>query len=87
MVNTIQKIEILTVLILFGGVVSGFVLPAQTYGQGNQTQACDPSYSGACVPPFPPDVNCADVNGTNIQVNGTDSHKLDADKDGIACEK
>jgi micrococcal nuclease len=86
MAKTIQDSEVLTILILFGGLFFASMLPAQSFGQENQTQ-CDPSYSGACVPVFPPDLNCPDVNGTNIQVNGTDSHKLDADKDGIACER
>jgi hypothetical protein len=87
MTKTIQTSEIITILILFGGMVFAYILPAQSFGQENITQACDPSYSGACVPVFPPDVNCTDVNGTNIQVNGTDSHRLDADKDGVACER
>ena len=38
-----------------------------------------------CVPPYPPDVNCADVNGP-IRVTGSDPHGLDADGDGTACE-
>lgn len=38
-----------------------------------------------CVPPYPPDVNCDDVDGP-IQVTGADPHGLDGDDDGIACE-
>ncbi|MDP2710362.1 MAG: excalibur calcium-binding domain-containing protein [Solirubrobacteraceae bacterium] len=45
---------------------------------------CDPNYSG-CVPPYPPDVNCADVSGP-VQVLGSDPHGLDRDGDGIGCE-
>jgi endonuclease YncB( thermonuclease family) len=46
--------------------------------------ACAPGYS-PCVPPYPPDVDCADVNGP-ISVTGSDPHGLDADHDGVACE-
>jgi endonuclease YncB( thermonuclease family) len=46
--------------------------------------ACAPGYD-PCVPPSPPDVDCADVNGP-IRVTGTDPHGLDADGDGVACE-
>ena len=46
--------------------------------------ACAPGYS-PCVPPYPPDVDCADVDGP-VHVTGTDPHGLDADGDGIACE-
>ena len=45
---------------------------------------CAPGYA-PCVPPYPPDVDCADVNGP-IHVSGSDPHGLDADGDGVACE-
>jgi len=38
-----------------------------------------------CVPPYPPDVDCADVDGP-VRVSGSDPHRLDADGDGVACE-
>lgn len=38
-----------------------------------------------CVPPAPPDVDCAAVDGP-IHVTGADPHGLDADGDGVACE-
>jgi hypothetical protein len=46
--------------------------------------ACAPGYS-PCVPPYPSDVDCADVDGP-IYVTGSDPHRLDADGDGVACE-
>jgi endonuclease YncB( thermonuclease family) len=46
--------------------------------------ACAPGYT-PCVPPFPPDVDCANVDGP-IAVTGADPHGLDADGDGVACE-
>lgn len=56
--------------------------PATSEGAGG---ACDPDYSGACVPPYPPDVDCADI-GTTIHAVGSDPHRLDGDRDGVACE-
>jgi len=51
---------------------------------GRSGQGCAPGYN-PCVPAFPPDVDCADVDGP-IQVTGSDPHGLDAEGDGIACE-
>ncbi|MPZ66224.1 MAG: hypothetical protein GEU83_12145 [Pseudonocardiaceae bacterium] len=45
---------------------------------------CEPGYD-PCVPPYPPDVDCADVDGP-IRVTGSDPHGLDGDDDGVACE-
>jgi endonuclease YncB( thermonuclease family) len=55
--------------------------PQQFAGGGND---CAPGYS-PCIPPYPPDLDCADANGP-IAVTGSDPHGLDADGDGIACE-
>ncbi len=48
--------------------------------------ACDPNYAGACLPVYPPDVDCRDIVARDIRVVGTDVHRLDVDRDGIACE-
>jgi hypothetical protein len=53
--------------------------PAPLVGAG-----CAPGYQ-PCVPPYPPDLDCPDVNGP-ITVTGNDPHGLDADGDHIACE-
>jgi hypothetical protein len=45
---------------------------------------CAPGYR-PCIPPYPPDVDCGDVDGP-IHVSGSDPHGLDADGDGVACE-
>ena len=47
---------------------------------------CDPNYSGACVPPYPPDVDCGDLTAKRFRVVGRDVHHLDGDGDGVACE-
>jgi Flp pilus assembly pilin Flp len=51
--------------------------------------ACASSYSGGCVPPYPPDIDCSDLRAlglSNITVTGPDPHHLDPDGDGIACD-
>jgi micrococcal nuclease len=50
---------------------------------------CDPSYTGACVPPYPPDLDCADLRERGlapVRSIGSDPHRLDGDGDGIGCE-
>jgi hypothetical protein len=47
---------------------------------------CDPSYPDFCIPPPPPDLNCADVPASNFTVQGSDPHGFDADGDGVGCE-
>ena len=48
---------------------------------------CDPNYAGACIPVYPPDINCGDIPDRNFHVVGTDVHNFDVDHDGIACEE
>jgi endonuclease YncB( thermonuclease family) len=52
--------------------------------------ACDPNYTGACVPPYPPDLDCADLRALGlklpVRVVGSDPHRLDGDHDGWGCE-
>jgi len=50
---------------------------------------CDPSYVGACIPPPPPDLDCADIRAMGVapvRVVGSDPHHLDRDGDGWGCE-
>ncbi|MGH3504808.1 MAG: excalibur calcium-binding domain-containing protein [Nocardioidaceae bacterium] len=44
------------------------------------------NYSGACIPPSPPDHDCGQISAENFHVVGTDDQRFDADGDGIACE-
>jgi endonuclease YncB( thermonuclease family) len=49
---------------------------------------CDPSYPGVCIPPYPPDLDCADVPYTNFRVLSPDPHGFDGnDNDGVGCEE
>jgi micrococcal nuclease len=47
---------------------------------------CDAAYPDFCVPPLPPDLDCADLNGTNFTVLPPDPHGFDGEGDGIGCE-
>ena len=51
---------------------------------------CESGYSG-CVPPYPPDLDCADIKTlgipTLVRVFGPDPHRLDGDGDGFGCER
>jgi micrococcal nuclease len=52
--------------------------------------SCAPSYPDVCIPPPPPDLDCADVPYRNFRVIYTvpdiDPHRFDGDRDGIGCE-
>jgi hypothetical protein len=50
------------------------------------SKPCDPSYSGVCIPPFPPDLNCGDISDRRFTVLPPDPHGFDGDNDGIGCE-
>ena len=50
------------------------------------TGGCDPSYPGVCIPPGPPDLDCAQIAFRRFAVVGADFHGFDADADGIGCE-
>lgn len=49
-------------------------------------ERCDPNYRGACVPPYPPDIDC-DAIGVPVQIVGADPHNLDGDGNGRGCER
>jgi len=47
---------------------------------------CDPSYPTVCIPPPPPDLDCAEVPYRLFKVLPPDPHHFDGDHDGIGCE-
>jgi micrococcal nuclease len=47
---------------------------------------CDSNYKGACVPRYPPDLDCPDVSAIRFQSVGDDPHGFDGDYNGVACE-
>ncbi len=48
--------------------------------------SCDPSYPGVCIPPYPPDLDCGEIQYGNFEVLSPDPHGFDRDNDGIGCE-
>ena len=54
------------------------------------TSSCAASYPTHCIPPPPPDLNCADIPWTNFtvlwNVADPDPHGFDGNKNGIGCE-
>jgi uncharacterized repeat protein (TIGR01451 family) len=59
-----------------------------TGGPGGKL-GCHPSYPTVCIPPPPPDLNCADIPFRNFRVlrdiPDADPHDLDGNHDGIGC--
>ncbi len=49
-------------------------------------EGCDPSYPSVCIPPPPPDLDCADISARRFDVQPPDPHRFDGDHDGIGCE-
>jgi hypothetical protein len=47
---------------------------------------CDSAYPDACIPPYPPDLDCGDISEKNFEVGSSDPHRFDNDNDGIGCE-
>jgi hypothetical protein len=50
------------------------------------TRDCDPSYPDFCIPPPPPDLDCADINANDFTVLPPDPHGFDREGDGLGCE-
>jgi endonuclease YncB( thermonuclease family) len=48
--------------------------------------SCDASYPGVCIPPPPPDLDCADVPFRRFEVLPPDPHHFDGGGDGLGCE-
>jgi hypothetical protein len=53
---------------------------------GPQRAQCDPHYPDACIPPYPPDLDCGEIPERRFSVPGADPHGFDRDNDGIGCE-
>ena len=50
------------------------------------TPSCDPSYPDVCIAPYPPDLDCGEIEYSDFRVVGSDRHGFDRDSDGIGCE-
>lgn len=49
-------------------------------------EGCDAAYPDVCIPPPPPDLDCADIPHRNFRVLPPDPHRFDGGNDGIGCE-
>jgi hypothetical protein len=47
---------------------------------------CDPSYPNVCIRPYPPDLDCPEIQYTDFKVLPPDPHDFDREGDGIGCE-
>lgn len=84
-------IALIVALIVFRTSVSDIVFRSGEDATGvfkPPTPTCDPNYSGACIPPSPPPVDCdylQKLGITQFTVSGSDPDNLDPDGDGIGC--
>jgi micrococcal nuclease len=60
--------------------------PALTNPPTGPRAGCDASYPDVCIPPPPPDLDCAQISFRRFRVVGADPQRFDADHDGIGCE-
>lgn len=71
----------------FSFIIAGMVFFPFVLG-GRPAAECAPSYPTVCIAPYPPDLDCPDVLPlVNFAAVPPDEHNLDADNDGIACER
>ena len=50
------------------------------------TGGCSPAYPTVCIPPPPPDLDCADIAFRRFTVLVPDPHHFDGNHDGVGCE-
>ena len=68
------------------GQSGGSSTPGPTTASSPGAADCDPAYPTVCIPPPPPDLDCAEIAYRNFAVLPPDPHRFDGDKDGIGCE-
>jgi micrococcal nuclease len=75
----------------FGPATTGPGAPAASAASATQRpiarSACDPAYPTVCIPPPPPDLDCADVSYHRFRVLPPDPHRFDGEGDGVGCER
>ncbi len=64
--------------------------PPPPAGPPPPSGSCAASYPDFCIKPPPPDLDCAEIPGTNFRVrwdvSDPDPHHVDGDRDGVGCE-
>jgi len=61
-------------------------VPAPGFEDVPEMIVCDSSYPDVCIPRYPPDLDCGEIQYANFKVLQPDPHGFDADNDGIGCE-
>ena len=61
-------------------------VPAPGFEDVPEMIVCDSSYPDVCIPSYPPDLDCGEIQYANFKVLQPDPHGFDRDKDGIGCE-
>jgi len=61
-------------------------VPAPGFEDVPEMIVCDSSYPDVCIPRYPPDLDCGEIQYANFKVLSPDPHGFDADNDGIGCE-
>jgi hypothetical protein len=70
-----------------GGITPAPAAPVPTAAPTLASQTgCDPAYPTVCIPPPPPDLNCADIPFRRFTVLPPDPHHFDGNHNGIGCE-
>ena len=60
--------------------------PKPTATATRDPDECDSSYPTVCIPPPPPDLNCAHIPYRNFTVLPPDPHGFDGNQNGVGCE-
>lgn len=68
------------------GEIGGGAPTSAPNGSGLPGSGCDPAYPTVCIPPPPPDLDCADIPYRDFTVLPPDPHHFDGNHDGIGCE-
>ncbi len=86
--------KIIAVVIIVLGVLAVAYLYESTQQQTSESApaqtkdtSCDPLYPDVCIPIWPPDLDCDEIQYENFKVSQPDPHGFDPDKDGIGCER
>ncbi len=95
-VDTLERAALKRILTACPAVTAAVaVIPAATSASPTPTTtatptptpggACDPNYTGYCVPVVTYDLDCPDI-GHRVTVVGVDIHRFDGNGDGVGCE-
>ena len=88
-----MAITLLELFLVLGGLAvgGGYLLVTREWREVgaalglNKPIECEASYSG-CIPTDATDLDCQDVDETDIRINGADPYAFDGDRDGWGCE-